>query len=164
MSTHRIHPDAGWVDPADLPRGPGGRCLCRLCGKEVPPRRRTFCGDDCVERWRLKTDPSFLRSRVWKRDKGRCARCGLRCRDLEKGISLLREVLARQGKSRVYGEIRKALKIRFRHSLWDADHIRAVADGGGECGLENMQTLCLWCHREKTANRISNHESRITGG
>jgi len=151
MSTHRISPEAGRIDPAALPRGPEGRGLCRRCGQEVPPRRRTFCGDSCVEQWRLKTDPSFLRNRVGKRDKGRCARCELRCKDLEKGLRLLREVLGRRGQSSVYREVRKALKIQSRHTLWDADHIRPVVDGGGECGLENMQTLCLWCHREKTA-------------
>jgi len=36
-------------------------------------------------------------------------------------------------------------------TFWDADHMVEVVKGGGECGLENMQTLCLWCHREKTA-------------
>lgn len=151
MSTHRISPEAGRIDPATLPRGPEGRGLCRHCGKEVPRRRRTFCGDSCVEEWRLKTDPSFLRHRVGKRDRGRCARCGLRCRDLEKSLALLRQVLSRLGQSKVYGDLRKALKVRSRHSLWDADHIRPVAEGGGECGLDNMQTLCLWCHRDKTA-------------
>jgi len=151
MSTNRRSPGAGWVDPSTLPRGPQGRGLCRLCNVEVPPRRRTFCGDACVERWRLKTDPSFLRQRVGKRDRGRCASCGLRCKDLEKGLRLLREVLTRLGKARLHGELRKALKIQFRNTLWDADHIRAVVDGGGECGLDNMQTLCLWCHRAKTA-------------
>lgn len=155
MSTHRISPDAGRADTAALPRGPQGRCLCRQCGTEVPSGRRTFCGDVCVETWRLKTDPSFLRSRVAKRDRGRCARCGLRCRDLEKGLRLLRDVLRREGQSKVYGDLRKALKIQTRLTLWDADHVRAVVDGGGECGLENMQTLCIWCHREKTASRSS---------
>jgi 5-methylcytosine-specific restriction protein A len=152
MNMHRIHPEAGWVDPSLLPRGPQGRGLCRECGREVPPKRRTFCGEPCVEAWRLKSDPSFLRSRVWKRDKGRCAHCGLRCRDLEKGIALLQEVLLRRGQARVYAAIRRALAIRSRSSLWDADHIRPVAQGGGGCGLENMQTLCLWCHRDKTSS------------
>lgn len=152
MSMHRIHPEAGWVDPSLLPRGPEGRGLCRQCGREVPRKRRTFCGDACVEAWRLKSDPSFLRSRVWKRDKGRCARCGLRTRDLERAIALLRQVLQRTGHPRVYGTIRQALKIQSRSSLWDADHIRPVVQDGGGCGLENMQTLCLWCHREKTSS------------
>lgn len=151
MSTHRISPGAGWVDPAELPKGAGGRPLCRHCGTEVPKGRRTFCGDACVDRWRVKTDPAYLRSLVGKRDRGRCAVCGLSCREMEKALRLLRQVLSRLGQSRVYGSVRKAMKVKNRHSLWDADHIRAVAEGGGECGLDNMQTLCVWCHREKTA-------------
>jgi 5-methylcytosine-specific restriction endonuclease McrA len=38
-----------------------------------------------------------------------------------------------------------------RRSLWDADHIIPVAEGGGECDLDNMRTLCLKCHRIATA-------------
>lgn len=41
--------------------------------------------------------------------------------------------------------------VTARRSLWDADHIRPVAEGGGECDLENLRTLCLMCHREATA-------------
>ena len=33
---------------------------------------------------------------------------------------------------------------------WQADHIKEVADGGGGCGLDNFQTLCSKCHKEKT--------------
>jgi len=153
MGTDRISPDAGWVDPADLPRGPQGRCLCRNCGTEVPPGRRTFCGDVCVERWKLKTDPSYVRKLVGKRDRGRCAACGLKCREFEKALRLLSQVLGRLGHGKSYRELRKLLKVEFRQTLWDADHIVAVAEGGGGCGLENMQTLCLWCHREKTASK-----------
>jgi hypothetical protein len=36
-------------------------------------------------------------------------------------------------------------------SFWQADHVLAVANGGGESGLENSQTLCTPCHKEKTA-------------
>jgi 5-methylcytosine-specific restriction endonuclease McrA len=39
----------------------------------------------------------------------------------------------------------------FRKSLWDADHIVPVAEGGGECDLSNLRTLCLKCHRQATA-------------
>lgn len=33
---------------------------------------------------------------------------------------------------------------------WHADHIIPVHKGGGYCGLENFQTLCTDCHKEKT--------------
>lgn len=139
------------MDPADLPRGPKGRCLCRNCGTEVPPGRRTFCGDACVEQWKLKSDPTYVRKLVGKRDRGRCAVCGMKCRDLEKALKLMGQLLGRLGHAKAFRELRKLLKVEFRKTLWDADHILAVVDGGGGCGLDNMQTLCLWCHREKTA-------------
>ena len=37
-----------------------------------------------------------------------------------------------------------------RKSLWDADHLVPVVEGGGECDLENLRTLCLMCHRQET--------------
>lgn len=37
-----------------------------------------------------------------------------------------------------------------RH-FWEADHIIPVIEGGGQCGLENLRTLCLRCHRQATS-------------
>lgn len=34
---------------------------------------------------------------------------------------------------------------------WQADHIKAVVEGGGACGIDNFQTLCTECHKRKTA-------------
>ncbi|MDE1177999.1 MAG: HNH endonuclease signature motif containing protein [Edaphobacter sp.] len=42
------------------------------------------------------------------------------------------------------------LKTCIRRTLWEADHIVPVVEGGGECDLENIQTLCLRCHRKAT--------------
>lgn len=39
---------------------------------------------------------------------------------------------------------------------WQADHIIPVHKGGGACGLENFQTLCLDCHKEKTKKDLHN--------
>lgn len=33
---------------------------------------------------------------------------------------------------------------------WQADHIIPVFKGGGGCSLDNFQTLCLSCHKEKS--------------
>lgn len=37
-----------------------------------------------------------------------------------------------------------------RTTGWDADHIVPVAEGGGECDLENFRTLCHPCHKQAT--------------
>ncbi len=33
---------------------------------------------------------------------------------------------------------------------WHADHIKAVYEGGGACGMDNIRTLCVRCHAEVT--------------
>lgn len=128
-----------------------GRIPCRWCGGEVPPRRRTFCGDACVHQWKLRTDPAYLREQVFARDRGVCALCGLDTEAL------------RKDKRKLDYKARRAFETEWggRKSMWDADHIVPVAEGGGECDLSNMRTLCLRCHRAETAalrKRLSGKE------
>lgn len=134
----------GWVDRAALPKGENGRSLCRWCGLEVPRRRFTFCSDYCVHEWRLRTDPGYVREQVFLRDKGVCALCGT---DTVKDLLSLKRS---RGSRRAELLVLWGLKRISRRSLWDADHIVAVAEGGGECDLENIRTLCLRCHRQST--------------
>jgi len=129
------------------PQGKGfqGRNLCRWCHNEVPPRKRSFCGPDCVHQWKLRRDPVYVRQCVWNRDKGVCAECGTDTDTLRRslcGAQFVYELVARGYKE----------SDASRTSLWDADHIVPVAEGGGCCGLEGYATLCLICHRKKTAS------------
>ena len=135
----------GWVDPAGLAKGPSGGSVCRWCALEVPKGRRTFCSEWCVHEWRLRTDMGYLREQVFARDKGICAECGMDAEAEWKRIQRLRGKRRRQ----VLTEWR--LQGRKRRNLWDADHIVPVAEGGGECDLSNIRTLCLECHRRVTA-------------
>jgi 5-methylcytosine-specific restriction enzyme A len=40
--------------------------------------------------------------------------------------------------------------LRKARRRWEVDHILPVADGGGECGLENYRLLCRRCHAAVT--------------
>ena len=142
MSSQRVMP-GGWADRTALARGPNGRCLCRWCNLEVPATRLTFCSEWCVEEWKLRTNPGHLRERVLKRDCGICSACGVDC------LALFRHIRRLRGTARVKAEAEWG--SHGRKSLWDADHIIPVAEGGGECDLANMRTLCLKCHRNHTA-------------
>ncbi len=135
----------GFAKREELPRGPNGRILCRWCSLEIPSERRTFCSDWCVHEWRLRTDPGYLREKVLERDKGVCAACGLDTVAEWRRIKRLPPA-RRAGILRDWG-----LKARHRSSLWDADHIAPVVEGGGECDLSNIRTLCLRCHKKSTA-------------
>jgi hypothetical protein len=42
---------------------------------------------------------------------------------------------------------RKITPYKNGGGLWDADHIIPVKDGGGICGLDNLRTLCISCHK-----------------
>ena len=35
--------------------------------------------------------------------------------------------------------------------FWQADHVLPVAEGGGDCSLHNIRTLCTPCHQKETA-------------
>lgn len=78
----RVKPDGGYVNPSKLPKGPNGRACCRLCGTEVPEGRRSFCGDECVGRWKLDHQPALQRQAIFDRDRGRCAACGVETEEL----------------------------------------------------------------------------------
>ena len=143
MSTSRTTP-GGFVPRATLAKGNNGRALCRWCALEVPQGRFTFCSDWCVNEWRLRTDPGYLREQVLLRDHGVCALCHTDTRaaylDLKRSRGVHRlKLLERWGLKRIN-----------RKTLWDADHILPVAEGGGECDLQNIRTLCLICHRRQT--------------
>jgi hypothetical protein len=128
-----------------LPKGESGRALCRWCELEVPKGRRTFCSPWCVHEWRMRTDASYLRQLVLKRDKGVCHLCRVNT------LSAFLKLKKARGKSRIEMLALWGLKKLNRRSLWDADHILPVAEGGGECDLRNLRTLCLRCHRLVTA-------------
>lgn len=134
----------GWVDRKGGPRGPNGRGICRWCSLEVPPRRYTFCSTYCVHEWKLRTQPGYVREKVFERDRGVCWCCGVDT------LTADRQLRYARGARRAELLKHWGLKARRRKSLWDADHIVPVAEGGGECDLENIRTLCLRCHRRAT--------------
>lgn len=137
----------GRIRAVTLPKGAHGRPLCRWCELEIlNARRRTFCSDYCVHQHRLRTDPGYLRDQVFARDRGVCALC------LADTLAIYAALKRARGSARAAGLSVYGLRtISSRRSLWDADHILPVAEGGGQCDLDNLRTLCLPCHREATA-------------
>lgn len=147
--------EGGCANRESLDKGANGRNLCRWCDLEVPGGRITFCSEWCVNEWKLRSDPGYLRQRVLERDRGVCALCSLDtlkawrriCRiPLPRRTEVLREWGIRPG---------------VRKSLWDADHIVPVSRGGGECDLDNLRTLCLKCHRLVTGELLRPRQAEL---
>ena len=162
MAGHRTRPDAGFINPEALPVGPGGRRLCRCgCGQEVPRGRHTFASQACVHGWKLQTNPGYVRRLVLERDHGICCRCGRDTTVIDQ--ELLDLWRATTDERRAAGWLRgtgpascaleareRAEHRRYDQHAWEAHHKLAVAEGGGLCGLDGYETLCLRCHHQET--------------
>ena len=126
MTTNRFHKTYS----TSQQMGSNGRLACLLCTQDIIEKRRsTFCSRQCANDFRLKTDASYVRFRVFDRDRGICGGCQA-------------DVFAGTGRNP---------RARGTGDLWQADHIVPVIEGGGECGLDNYRTLCTACHKAETA-------------
>lgn len=154
-----------YITSRDLPfrKDENGKPLCRWCQKPVAPPRRSWCSDECVKEFLVRNNTASLRAATFKRDRGVCAACGA---DTEK----IRRVFD-HAKSSYSFLIRGRLEIKTwrdwpavviwtvftkigfnresSNSIWEADHIKEVVNGG-DSSPENIQTLCIPCHKAKT--------------
>jgi hypothetical protein len=122
-----------------------------------------------VHEWLVRTDPAYMRRQVALRDHGVCARCG---RDMLAVEAEARRLGAAARTVAITGEQRQAARdaeraFLERHGMpwywshaWEAHHKVAVAEGGGECGLDGYETLCLACHRAETAALAARRASK----
>jgi len=123
----------------------------------------------------IRRDPGFARRKVAERDLGICAMCGkdtdalyqfwsrrpwhdnvglplpLR-HDLHRAwIRLFIDSLGCGPQDRTTIPVGKGTSLRRIGGYWDMDHIKPVVHGGGGCGLDNLRTLCIRCHKSETA-------------
>lgn len=114
-----------------------------------------FCSKDCFEYHVQSRSGKTLRMAVFERDRGVCEKCHLDCHALVSRIKCLKphqrlpiiESLAPQF---TRAQKDKLARDAYEGSAWEADHIVAVKDGGGECTVDNMRTLCRRCHAQNT--------------
>lgn len=96
-----------------------------------PPARRFLRGPN-------------LRREVFQRDRGVCAECGKDTVAFEKQFEGI------PGGPYLRSKALREMGIANSAALWHADHIVPVSEGGGECGIENLRTLCWRCHQTVT--------------
>lgn len=132
--------------------------LCVECGGALKGRQQRWCGQRCVDAYMIRAWPTHARRKVYQRDHGRCTLCGLDTVALVHDIlrTVRTEVpsyrtLRVKNMLRAHGMQTHWKRFLFRRpTLFDVDHVIGVAQGGGECGLENLRTLCLRCHAQRT--------------
>lgn len=47
----------------------------------------------------------------------------------------------------VFFQLNEMIRAPVEGDFWQVDHIQPVYRGGGQCSLDNLQTLCTVCHK-----------------
>jgi len=115
-----------------------------------------LCGVDTARLWLwLQTIPMISASSTWRY--GRIDAHTQKAFRRVLGYNRIRAFV-------ILGRLWGVVLDNTRKSLWDMDHIVPVAEGGGECGLDNLRTLCLRCHRIETTALAGRLARRPTKG
>ena len=121
---------------------------CGWCAKPLPPRRRSWCSDACGDAFWANHWWSVARGTVKRRDKYRCRRCGARAPK--------RPVKATFGTHAAYLAAMRAWRAAKKTARMEVNHIVPCEGQHGQLScahhLENLETLCVDCHKTHTAS------------
>ncbi|NXE62201.1 ZRAB3 endonuclease, partial [Calcarius ornatus] len=143
-----------------------GTPLCLSCQQPTaqpppgcPAWDTRFCCHACQEDFSIRSSQGYLRSRVFQIEHGVCQACHNNAQELFLSIrdaprSQRKQLLESSWMSHLpLGQLNEMIRSPAEGQFWQVDHIQPVYSGGGQCSLENLQTLCTACHRERTAKQ-----------
>ncbi|KAM6178321.1 LOW QUALITY PROTEIN: DNA annealing helicase and endonuclease ZRANB3 [Rhynchocyon petersi] len=118
-----------------------------------------FCSLKCQEEFWIRSNNGFLRAKVFETEHGVCQLCNLNAQEL---FLRLRDAPKSQRKNLLditwisklsIEQLNDIVRSPVEGHFWQVDHIKPVYSGGGQCSLDNFQTLCTVCHKERTASQ-----------
>ncbi|XP_059183821.1 DNA annealing helicase and endonuclease ZRANB3 [Centropristis striata] len=165
-SEEQTSSESGFLQAVDSEGVP----LCLSCQKACSATGGAwdtrFCSHRCQEEFQLRSSQSFMRSRVLEAEQGVCQHCGLHAHDL---FLKVRDAPPPQRKDMLENtwlaqlslkQLNEMIRAPVEGDFWQVDHIRPVYSGGGQCSLDNLQTLCTVCHKNRTAQQAKERSQR----
>ncbi|KAM9397173.1 DNA annealing helicase and endonuclease ZRANB3 isoform 3-T7 [Salvelinus alpinus] len=177
-----VHPEP----PVGAPEGPSeaeagylqvldseGRALClschKTCGSTGGAWDNCFCSQTCQEEFQLRSSQAYMRARVLQTEQGVCQSCGLQAHQLYLKVrdappTHRKEMLENTWMAQLsLKQLNEMIRAPVEGQFWQVDHIRPVYSGGGQCSLDNLQTLCTVCHRTRTAQQAKDRSQMKKG-
>ncbi|XP_056304233.1 DNA annealing helicase and endonuclease ZRANB3 [Danio aesculapii] len=152
-------PSAGFLQAVDS----SGTPLCLSCQKPSGEQRGWaggFCSPACMEDFQLRSSQAYMRARVLEAEQGVCQQCGLNAHQLylqvrDAPLTHRKDMLDNTWLAQLpLKQLNEMIQSPAEGQFWQVDHIKPVYRGGGQCSLENLQTLCTVCHRMRTAQQV----------
>uniref|UniRef100_A0A8C6S4L7 Zinc finger, RAN-binding domain containing 3 n=1 Tax=Neogobius melanostomus TaxID=47308 RepID=A0A8C6S4L7_9GOBI len=132
-------PELGYVQAVDGSGVPLCLSCQQPCAESGGAWDTRFCTHRCQEEFQLRSSQSYMRSRVLEVEQGVCQLCGLHAHDLYLRV---RDAPPAQRKQMLENTWLAQLPLNKLNEM-----IR------GQCSLDNLQTLCTVCHRQRTARQ-----------
>lgn len=137
---------------------------CPRCHKINEAKRATW-HPECLEAHRDEYWQGHIARKAWNTKPHVCARCYINLDMLQKACDAYREsfitdrrtiVTQSAGYHRGTDELNRILRqygFKPYQSVWEANHIVARHEGGGSLGLDNIEIVCVPCHKDITAEQ-----------
>ncbi|KAK3751990.1 hypothetical protein QZH41_010969 [Actinostola sp. cb2023] len=146
--------------------GPDGTPMCLFCRTPVDYGSlgnnwdSRFCSFDCKENHQIRNSGTAVRRTLFDTEQGICQLCHFDAHACYNSVKALQKKDRRAFLEKsTYADLHTRFLNRMildpkEGMFWEADHIVAVAEGGGQCGMENLRTLCVPCHKKVTKDLL----------
>ena len=141
-----------------------GACLGSAASSAAFPldsKADLFCSARCAALDKQMRSASELRKLLYARERGVCRACRWDASGCARRIATMRSRGARRkhilSSNPAFGacgnakQLERLARTAWEGDAWHFDHVVAVYEGGGECTVDNGQTLCVLCHKARTA-------------
>ncbi|KAM9305114.1 DNA annealing helicase and endonuclease ZRANB3 [Gastrophryne carolinensis] len=118
-----------------------------------------FCSQKCQDEFLIRSNQSYMRAKVFETEHGVCQQCCLNAHELYLSVRDAPKVQRKNLLASTWlaqlplAQLNELIRNPSEGQFWQVDHIRPVYSGGGQCSLDNLQTLCTVCHKERTAQQ-----------
>jgi len=136
----------------------------------LPDRAALFCSADCDRAAAVATSSGAARRALYQLERGVCQECRLDCQLLLRRLQMIRkgspnwrtrrrlavyQMAPDFADAKHHKWVEHMVTSAVAGNVWHADHIVAVFQGGGGCGVENLRTLCVRCHSAVTSRQAA---------